>query len=497
MRLSTLVNALKEEGLLVLAPDKLDDIALNDIAIDHLSNDSRKVGRRGAFVAIRGGTADGHMFIDKAVINGAVAIVCEAVPEDTYASGTSFVRVHDSRRALAVLATRFYGNPSRDIGAVGITGTNGKTTTSMLVYGMLSGLGYKSGLIGTVEVRIGDLITPVTHTTPDAIELNGIIARMKREECRYLAMEVSSHALHQHRVYGIEFDIAVFTNLSRDHLDYHPSYDDYFLAKRSMFDQLSADATAVFNIDDELGAQMVGRTSARKLSFGMSSEADIRFEIVDNNLGGIELELDGHRQRFRLVGRFNAYNIAAAYASGVALGIDRKDLIQSLAEAPPAPGRFEQMSFEDGRTVIVDYAHTPDALESVLKAVRETRRPNQQIWCVFGCGGNRDTSKRRVMGSIAETFADHVIVTSDNPRTEEPEAIMNDIRRGMNSPERAHWVVDRREAIRLASVSARPGDVVLVAGKGHEPYQIIGDKRISFDDRAEVAIAFGALPTEQ
>lgn len=486
--LQYLISRLDEDGILSERPAGLDD----NIEVDHLTHDSRRVRARGLFVAIRGGTADGHVFIDKAVKNGAVAIVCEQMPEDPERfSGISFVRVTDSRRALAVLADAMYDYPSRQLRVTGVTGTNGKTTTTFLLHHALTQLGEKTGLIGTVEARIGEQTLAVTHTTPDADELQGLIRRMVDQGCTQLAMEVSSHALDQNRVYGIAYDVAIFTNLSRDHLDYHASVEAYFNAKRKLFHTLTEDGIAVFNADDPRGSDITSDTRARIVSYGFSDEADIRVEVVQNDLEGLVLRIDGAERRFGLVGRFNAYNLAAAYAGCRALGFDRDASLDALASAPPVRGRFEQVRFEDGTTVIIDYAHTPDALENVLRTIHETRRSGQNIWCVFGCGGNRDVSKRRMMGTIAEQYADRLIVTSDNPREEDPEAILNDIRRGMSHPTQARWIVSRRDAIATAAEAAAPGDVVLIAGKGHETYQIIGNQKHPFDDRAEVLEYFG------
>ena len=468
----------------------------DDITIDHLADDSRAVGPDGCFIAVRGMETDGHLFIDKAVQNGATAIVCEAVPEKASSRfpGTAFVRVSDSRTALAEAAAAHYGDPSQTLRTIGITGTNGKTTTAFLVHHLLTLLKEKSGLIGTIETRIGEEVVEAALTTPGALKLQQLLRRMVDEGCAACVMEVSSHALDQERVGATHFDVGAFTNLTVDHLDYHGTLQDYRAAKKKLFDRLPSDATAVYNIDDGAGAQMIADTPARALSYGTSAAADIRVEVLANRIDGLRLRLDGMTGSFRLVGAFNAYNLAAAYGAARALGYAADEVMQALEVAPPVPGRFEQLTFDDGTTVIVDYAHTPDALENILKAIRAIKKPDAALWCVFGCGGDRDASKRRVMGSIAERHADHVIVTSDNPRTEEPEAIMNDIRRGMNRPNEAEWMVDRDDAIQVAAERATPGDVVLIAGKGHEPYQIIGTDRRPFDDRKKARQYFSARP---
>jgi UDP-N-acetylmuramoyl-L-alanyl-D-glutamate--2,6-diaminopimelate ligase len=490
--LSLLLRRLKETG--VLDGTRTGTSSVDDIRISHLEDDSRMVRSGGLFVAIRGASADGHAFIDKAIENGAHAVVCETVPTEVQRRfpSTVFVRVSDSRRAVGDLAAAFYGDPSEQLTMVGITGTNGKTTTAFLVHHLLTALDVKAGLLSTVEVRIGTETTDAQLTTPGALELQRTLRGMVDSGCTACAMEVSSHALEQERTRGTRYDVAVFTNLTADHLDYHGTKTAYRAAKKRLFDGLSAEATAVVNADDADAPQMIADTDASVRTYGLAGRADDRaldgpldvpVEVLDHGLDGLRLRLDGAERSFRLVGRFNAYNLAAAQGVGRALGYDADAARDALAEAPPVPGRFEQLRFADGTTVIVDYAHTPDALENVLAAIRDVMPQGAALWCVFGCGGDRDPTKRRVMGSIAEQRADRVIVTSDNPRTEEPEAIMNDIRRGMSQPGEARWIVDREAAIETAATEAAPGDVVLIAGKGHETYQVVGTDRRPFDDR--------------
>ena len=491
MHLSTLLDRLDRAGLLIgVTGGKSADT----ISIDHLADDSRAVGPDGCFVAVRGVETDGHLFIDKAVQNGAIAIVCEAVPEEasTRFPGTAFVRVSDSRKALAEGAAAYYGDPSQALRMIGITGTNGKTTTAFLVHHLLTILKKKAGLIGTIETRIGEEAIDAALTTPGALELQQLLRRMVDEDCAACVMEVSSHALAQERVGATTFDVGVFTNLTVDHLDYHGTLKEYRAAKKKLFDDLSAGATAVYNLDDEAGPTMVAGTKAHTLSYGMRPDADIRVEMIANRIDGLRMRLDGMTGTFRLVGGFNAYNLAAAYGAVRALGYPAEDVIQALEVAPPVPGRFEQIAFGDGTTVIVDYAHTPDALENILSAIRATLPADfgGALWCVFGCGGDRDRGKRRVMGSIAEQHADRVVVTSDNPRTEDPESILNDIRRGMSRPGNAQWIVDRDDALRTVAEQAEAGDVVLVAGKGHETYQIVGTDKRPFDDRKKARTYF-------
>lgn len=487
LELRSLLDRLDEAGLILEKQGSVDGIW-----IDHLANDSRKVTAGGLFVAIRGNRSDGHLFIDKAVQNGAVAIVCEAAPEEVWnqTSGAAFVRVSDTRAALAELSATFYGYPSRDLRMIGITGTNGKTTTSYLVHHMLTVLGVKAGLIGTVTVLAGDKPIDATLTTPDALELNHTLKKMVDAGCSACVMEVSSHALHQDRVRGISYQVGVFTNLTSEHLDYHGTLDAYRLAKKKLFDGLNSDAVAVYNADDPSGKVVVSDTRAQTISYGRGEEARVRVDVLADEIDGLHLRIDGEERKFRLVGLFNAYNLAAAYTVGRALGYDRREVMEALAGAPPVPGRFEQIRFADGTTVVIDYAHTPDALENVLSALVRTRPETSALWCLFGCGGDRDPSKRPLMGRIAERYADQVIVTSDNPRTEDPVAIMDAIRTGLAHPEEARWIVNRREAIRQVAGLAAPGDVVLVAGKGHETYQIIGTEKFPFDDHLEVRQSF-------
>ena len=482
---------LEQAGLLRATHGRFDD---NTILIDHLANDSRKVGPKGLFVAIRGEQADGHLFIDKAVQNEAIAVVCEVMPVEASVRfpGVAFAQVHEARAALAELAAAFYDDPARALDLVGVTGTNGKTTTAHLAYHVLTALGRKTGLLGTIEYRFGGPPEPATHTTPDTLDINRMLRRMADAGCTACAMEVSSHALDQDRVRTLVFEVAIFTNLTRDHLDYHGTFEEYLDAKKRLFDGLPAGATALYNLDDPAGAQMVAETAARTMSYGSAEAADLRLEVLEDGLRGLRLRLDGQERAFRLVGRFNAYNLAAAYGAARALGYAPGETLDALASAPPVPGRFEQFAFDDGSVVIVDYAHTPDALENVLKIIRQTKPEDAALWCLFGCGGDRDATKRPVMGAIAERLADHVIVTADNTRTEAQAQINADIRAGMTHPDDARWIDDRRAAIEAAARLAAPGDVVLVAGKGHEDYQIIGTEKRPFDDREEVKKYFGS-----
>lgn len=471
------------------------------VVIDHLAHDSRKVGPNGLFVAMRGEKTDGHLFIDKAVQNEASAVVCEVIPAEARERfpGVAFAQVSQARPALAELAAAWYSDPARELTLTGITGTNGKSTTAHMLHALLSALGGKTGLLGTIEYRCGAGPEPAPHTTPDALDLQGMLRRMADTGCSYCVMEVSSHALAQARTHGVPYAAAIFTNLSRDHLGYHATISAYAAAKKRLFDDLPPDAAAIYNADDPAGKQMVSSTAARTLSYGQSAEADIRVEILEDDLHGLRLRLDGVVEKFRLAGHFNAYNLAAAYAAARSLGFASRPIVEMLAQAAAPPGRFEKHAFADGTLVIVDYAHTPDALRNVLQTIRASKPRQSALWCLFGCGGDRDRSKRPFMGAVAERLADHVIITSDNARTEAQERINEDIRAGMQHPARAHWITDRRTAIRAAARQASLGDIVLVAGKGHERVQTIGTRSMPFDDRQEVQRAFRqrGLPTAE
>jgi UDP-N-acetylmuramoyl-L-alanyl-D-glutamate--2,6-diaminopimelate ligase len=463
------------------------------LVIHALTDDSRDVESGGAFVAIRGVDADGHSFIDMAVEKGARLVVCEAVPDRARErfSGVVFARVTDTRAALAEAAAARYGDPADDLRLVGVTGTNGKTTVAYLVHHLLEALGTPAGLLSTIEVRTGAETAKMDLTTPGPLALHRRLRQMVDAGCTACAMEVSSHALDQRRVHGLDYEAAVFTNLSVDHLNYHGSPEAYRAAKKRLFDGLRSDATALYNADDEAGPTMVADTAADAVSFALHGDADIEASVLESRIDGLRLRIDGRERAFRLAGRFNAYNLVGAYGAGTALGFAPEAVLDALADAPPVPGRFEPLRFGDGTTVIVDYAHTPDALKNILRAVRDTMPEGATLWCVFGCGGDRDPSKRATMGRIAEQHADRAIVTSDNPRTEEPVTILNDIRDGVQRPDAMRWIVDREEAIQAAADAAAPGDVVVIAGKGHETTQTIGTDTRPFDDREIARQYFG------
>jgi UDP-N-acetylmuramoyl-L-alanyl-D-glutamate--2,6-diaminopimelate ligase len=482
---TTLRRRLRDAELLeeiICGSDAPDPDALT---IDPLVANSRAVEPGGGFVAIRGVDADGHSFIDMAVDQGARLVVCEAAPARVRERfpGIVFARVRDSRKALAEGAAALYGDPAEALRLVGVTGTNGKTTVAYLVHHLLEALGPTTGLLSTIEVRTGGGTTTMDLTTPGPLKLHRTLRQMVEAGCTACVMEVSSHALDQDRVYGLDYDAALFTNLTVDHLDYHGTPQAYRESKKELFDSLGTGATALYNADDEAGPMMVADTEAAVVSYALDRATDIEATVLESRIDGLRLRIDGRERRFRLAGRFNAYNLTAAYGVGTALGHAPDEVLDALAGAPPVPGRFEPLHVDDGRTVVVDYAHTPDALKNILEAVQETMPEAATLWCVFGCGGDRDPTKRPTMGRIAECRADQVIVTNDNPRTEDPEAILDDIRRGVDRPAEMDWIMDREAAIRAAAREAEPEAVVVIAGKGHETTQTIGTDTRPFDDR--------------
>ncbi|MBK7086432.1 MAG: UDP-N-acetylmuramoyl-L-alanyl-D-glutamate--2,6-diaminopimelate ligase [Flavobacteriales bacterium] len=454
-------------------------------AIEKLCFDSREVVPFTAFVAVKGTRSDGHDHIASAVERGATAIICEHLPEGQK-EGVTYVRVADSAQALALMAANFFDHPSRELKLVGITGTNGKTSVATLLYRLCRTLGIKAGLISTVEIRIGQRTVPSTHTTPDAVRLNELLAEMVAEKCTHCFMEVSSHSVVQERITGLDFDVAVFTNITHDHLDYHGTFAAYIEAKKRFFDQLGRNALALVNADDVNSAVMVQNTKATKRSFAVQGLADHRARIIENQLTGLHLNIDGRDVYTRLVGAFNASNLLAVYATAVHLGLQPVDVLTALSDLEPPRGRFQVVRGASGVLGIVDYAHTPDALKNVLATINEVCGDEEQVITVVGCGGDRDRTKRPVMARLAVELSHRVVLTSDNPRSEEPMAILQEMRGGIPAldADRAFVNADRREAIRQAVSMARPGDVVLVAGKGHETYQEISGVKHPFDDAA-------------
>lgn len=471
-------------------------VVTHDVEIAAIHYDSRQIGRGDVFVAIKGATTDGHRYINAAVTKGAKVVVVEddtALPDSFFMhTGVVKIVVPDTRKALAQMAANYFSHPARKLKLIGVTGTNGKTSTTYFIKAILEAQGMTAGLLGTVEYRIGDEIRSATHTTPESLELNKLLATMVDRGCSAAAMEVSSHALALRRVHGIEFSAAVFTNLTQDHLDFHRTMEDYFRAKKILFDGLSADAVAITNIDDPRGKAIVADTEAHVLSYGTSPAAEVRASDVSVSLSGsrftVTYQQEAREVQTPLIGRFNVQNALAAYATGVALGIDRKTIEEGIARVQVVPGRFQYIASHEGWIAVVDYAHTPDALENCLRTIHDIMSHDKrgQIITVFGCGGDRDKGKRPLMGRVATELSDVTVITSDNPRSENPEAIVRDIQAGCLPGTTVYTEVDRRKAIALALGMARAGDVVLIAGKGHETYQIIGDRRVHFDDREEV-----------
>ena len=465
----------------------LEVIGDTDKNIIGVHSDSRKVEKDSLFVAVRGVTTDGHKYIPVVASTHVGAIVCEELPT-SLEKGITYIKVADSAEALGLLASAWYGHPSTKLKLVGVTGTNGKTTTATLLYEMAKLEGYKAGLLSTVCNYIQDKAIPTTHTTPDPITLNELLAEMVEAGCDYAFMEVSSHAAQQHRIAGLKFKGAVFSNLTRDHLDYHGTVENYMNAKKMFFDMLSADAFALVNADDKAGAYMVQNTKAKVYTYSLRSDADFRCKILETRLDGTLLQLNGRDIEVGFTGRFNAYNLTAVYGASILTGFPEEEVAVNMSRLVPVAGRFQTFRSEDGVTAIVDYAHTPDALVNVLDTIREVIGTEGRITTVVGAGGNRDHGKRPIMAREAACRSDLLILTSDNPRNEDPETIISDMRTGLNDVEmrRTLCITDRREAIRTAIRMAKPGEVVLVAGKGHEPYQEVQGVRHHFDDREEV-----------
>ena len=464
-------------------------------AIAGLTYDSRAVKPGDCFFAVPGTQSDGHDYIPSAVARGAAAVVCERMPE-TAAEGVAYVVVEDSAGAMADMAAAFYGYPSRELKLVGITGTNGKTTTVTLLYDLVRALGYKAGLVSTVVYKIDGREIEATHTTPDPIRLNAMMREMADAGCEFCFMECSSHAIVQERTRGLDFAGGIFSNITHDHLDYHKTFAEYIRAKKLFFDGLPKGAFALTNADDRNGMVMVQNTGAEVKTYALQAFADFRCRIVEMHFDGMLLNLDGSEVWATFLGRFNAYNLTAVYATALLLGADRDEVLRILSELTSVSGRFEYVRSADGVTAIVDYAHTPDALQNVLRTIDEIRREGQRIYVVVGCGGNRDKTKRPEMAQIAVANSDLAILTSDNPRMEDPETILEDMKAGLDPSASYLAVTNRREAIRTAVTLARPGDIILLAGKGHETYQDIAGVKRHFDDKEEVSNLF-ALRTKK
>jgi UDP-N-acetylmuramoyl-L-alanyl-D-glutamate--2,6-diaminopimelate ligase len=459
-----------------------------DISIVDIAFDSRLVAPGSLFVAVKGTQSDGHDYIEKAIEKGAAAIIAETLPTPV-PEGITWVQVLDSAAALGIAAANFYDNPSEKLKIVAVTGTNGKTTTATLLFKLFRALGYSSGLFSTVRNYINETELAATHTTPDALQLQKLLAKMLAEGCTHCFMEASSHAIVQHRLSGLKLSGAIFSNITHDHLDYHQTFDAYIAAKKGLFDMLPKDAWALTNIDDKRGMVMLQNTKASKYSYALKKPADYKARLISNTLQGLELDVDGKVVWFKLIGDFNAYNLLSVYAAAMLLGEDKDEVLTELSNISTAPGRFEQVAQGSDVIAVVDYAHTPDALENVLQTIAGFRTGAEQVITVVGCGGNRDKAKRPLMAEIAANFSDRVVLTSDNPRFEEPAQILADMQAGVSASNtrKVLSILDRKEAIRTACMLARPGDIILVAGKGHETYQEISGIKHPFDDRQVLA----------
>lgn len=454
-----------------------------DIEVNKIEFDSRKIVSNDVFVAIKGTISDGHDFIEKAINLGATVIICEALP-NLIVEGITYVQVKDTSAAMAFMAANFYGNPSANLKLVGVTGTNGKTTIASLLYQLFKNAGFKVGLLSTVKILVDDKEYNATHTTPDSLTINHFLNEMAEEGCEYCFMEVSSHGIHQKRTEGLHFVGGIFTNLSHDHLDYHETFAEYRDVKKSFFDNLPKTAFALSNIDDKNGAVMLQNTKAKKLTYALKSYADYRAQILENQLSGLLLKINDQEVWVRLIGSFNAYNLLAIYGTAIQLGLENMEVLRLLSQLESVSGRFQFIVSDSNITAIVDYAHTPDALENVLKTIEDIRTKNEQLITVVGCGGDRDTTKRPIMARIASELSDKAIFTSDNPRSEDPETIISEMEKGVEPQnyKKTISIVDRKQAIKTACQLAQSGDIILIAGKGHETYQEIQGVRHDFDD---------------
>ena len=462
-----------------------------EVEVKDLQFDSRRVAHGTLFVAQRGTKVDGHDFIGGAVEKGAVAVVCEELPKKM-SDGVAYIKVADSNKALGLMAANYYGHPSEQLKLIGITGTNGKTTTVTLLHRMFRLLGFHTGLVSTIVNKIDEEELPTGHTTPDALELNQLLRRMVDAGCKYAFMEVSSHAVVQQRIAGVQFAGGIFSNITHDHLDFHKTMAAYIAAKQGFFSALPKEAWALTNVDDKNGMLMVQNSKAEVHTYGLQHAADFHCKIIENTFEGMHLKLDGHELWCRLVGRFNAYNLTAIYATARCCGMEEEEALRLLSGLEAAEGRFQYVSGR-GITAIVDYAHTPDALENVLTTINDIRKQSQRLITVVGCGGDRDKTKRPEMAQIACRLSDRLVLTSDNPRTEEPESILDDMEAGLSRDDLSQTVriTDRRQAIKTAVMMAREGDIILVAGKGHEKYQDIMGVKHHFDDVEELEKLLG------
>ncbi|MDB5009536.1 MAG: UDP-N-acetylmuramoyl-L-alanyl-D-glutamate--2,6-diaminopimelate ligase [Mucilaginibacter sp.] len=462
-----------------------------DVEISEVVFDSRRVVPGCLFVAVKGTVVDGHDYIEQAVKDGAIAVICEELPAHVTGE-VDFLMVANSAIALGIVSANFYDNPSNKLKLVGVTGTNGKTTIVTLLYKLFRDLGYKCGLLSTVENQVNGKVIPSTHTTPDPVELNKLMDEMVAQGCDYCFMEVSSHAVAQHRIEGLNFSGGIFTNLTHDHLDYHKTFDSYLKAKKAFFDGLLKSAFALTNNDDKNGSVMLQNTRAHKKTYGLKSMADYKAKILENQFGGLLLQIDGEDVWFKMVGTFNAYNLLAVYGAAMLLEQDKAKVLTSLSKLSGAEGRFDYVVAPNKVIGIVDYAHTPDAVQNVLSTIHDIRKGSEKVITVIGCGGDRDKTKRPIMAKVACEWSDKVILTADNPRSEDPAQIIKDMEAGVDPAFKRYTIsiADRREAIKTACLLAAPGDIILLAGKGHEKYQEINGVKNHFDDKEELLNQF-------
>ena len=458
-----------------------------DIAINKMDFDSRKIEANDVFVAIRGSISDGHDFIEKAIQKGATAVICDTFP-DTINKEVTYVQVRDTNSALAFMAANYFDEPSKNLKLVGITGTNGKTTIASLLFQLFQKAGFKVGLLSTVKIVVDKVEHKATHTTPDSITINHYLKEMVDSGVEYCFMEVSSHGIHQKRTEALHFVGGIFTNLSHDHLDYHPTFAEYRDVKKSFFDNLPKSAFALSNVDDKNGQVMLQNTAAKKLTYALKSYSDYKAQILENQLSGLLLKINGNEVWVKLIGTFNAYNLLAIYGTAVELGMESLEVLRLLSDLESVSGRFQFIVSATNITAIVDYAHTPDALDNVLKTINDIRTKNEQLITVVGCGGNRDKTKRPIMADIATALSDKAILTSDNPRDEDPEVIISEMEKGVapQNYKKLLSITDRKQAIKTACQLAQPNDIILIAGKGHETYQEVKGIRQHFDDMETV-----------
>ena len=456
---------------------------INSVSVSEVQFDSRKVNKGDLFVAINGVSVDGHLFIDTAIKKGAKSIVLETIPKNLV-EGICYVEVENSSQALSVIASNYYNNPSEKIKLIGVTGTNGKTTIVSLLFQLFVNLGYQSGMLSTIHNKIGNKIIESSHTTGDSLQINSLLSTMVEDGCDYCFMEVSSHAIHQNRVSNLHFDGGIFTNISHDHLDYHKDFKEYINTKKIFFDNLDSSAFALTNKDDKNGRIMISNTKAIKLTYSLKSMADYKCKLIENRLDGMHLNIQNYELWVRLIGEFNAYNLLSVYAVAIQLGLNNEEVLEQISNLHSVEGRFQTIRTIENITAVVDYAHTPDALENVLKTINSIRNNNENVITVVGCGGDRDKTKRPKMAAIACNNSSQVIITSDNPRTENTEDIIEDMIKGLDPVQKKKTLVisDREQAIKTACTLSKEGDIILVAGKGHEKYQEINGEKFPFDD---------------